>query len=385
MTKIWVYDTTLRDGAQGEGIAFSIEDKIKIARRLDAFGVDYIEGGWPLAVPKDTEFFARMRSVPLRHARLAAFGSTRRAGVAPEDDAFLRSLLEAGTPVVTIFGKSWDFHVTDALRVPLHENLAMIADSVRFLKAHHREVIFDAEHFFDGYKANPEYALAALQAAADAGADVLVPCDTNGGTLPHEVTEIIAVVAARFPRLTIGMHPHNDTDCGTANALAAVRAGAVHVQGTVNGFGERTGNANILPIVAGLRLKMGLDCLTGAAMAELTELSAFVDEVANMTPNPRAAYVGRNAFTHKAGLHVDAIAKATARAYEHIDPVLVGNTRRLPVTEMSGGATIAHKASDGLRPDEKVARGPGRSERGGGPRAPGLFLEGAEASFSTCS
>lgn len=380
--RIAVYDTTLRDGAQGEGISFSVEDKVKIARRLDAFGIDYIEGGWPGAMPKDAEFFERMRSVPLKHAKLTAFGSTRRAGVRAEDDTFLRHLIDAQTPVVTIFGKSWDFHVTAALRVPLDENLAMIADSVRFLKSEGREVIFDAEHFFDGYKANPEYALAALQAAADAGADVLVPCDTNGGTLPHEISEIIAVVVARFPEVVIGMHPHDDTDCGTANALAAVRAGAVHVQGTMNGYGERTGNANLIPIVANLRLKMGLDCLSDAAMAALTDLAAFVDEVANVTPSHRAAYVGRNAFTHKAGVHVDAIAKASARAYEHLDPALVGNVRRLPVSEMSGGATIAHKASElGIdlskrSPETKAVlrEVEAREHRG-------YSFEGAEASF----
>ena len=381
MPKIYVYDTTLRDGAQGEGISFSVDDKIRIARRLDAFGMDYIEGGWPGALPKDTEFFARMRSIPLRHAKLAAFGMTRRAKTAEEDEG-LRQLLDARTPVITLVGKSHDYHVTDALRIPLEENLAMITDSVRYLKEQGREVIFDAEHFFDGYKDNPEYALAALQAAVDGGVDVLVPCDTNGGTLPHEVAEIVAAVVARFPDVAVGMHPHDDTDCGTANALAAVRSGAVHVQGTTNGYGERTGNANILPIAAGLRLKMGLDCLTEAAMADLTDLSAFVDEVANMTPNPRAPYVGRNAFTHKAGLHVDAIMKASARAYEHLDPALVGNVRRLPVSEMSGGATIAHKASEmgydlsKRSPETKAVLSEVESRE-----REGYSFEGAEASF----
>ena len=329
-----------------EGISFSVEDKVKIARRLDAFGMDYIEGGWPGAAPKDTEFFDRMKSVPLAHSRLAAFGSTRKAFTACADDALLARLVAADTPVVTIVGKSWDYHVTHALRVPLDENLAMIGDTVAHLKAQGREVVFDPEHFFDGYKANPDYALAALQAAADAGADVLCLCDTNGGTLPHEISEIVGLVVARFPHTAIGMHPHNDGDCGTANALAAVRAGATQVQGTVNGYGERTGNTNLVPVIAALRLKMGYDVLSDAALRDLTALSAFVDETANRTPNPQAAYVGRNAFTHKAGLHIDAIVKSDARAYEHLAPEQVGNVRRLLVSEHSGGSTIAQKAAD---------------------------------------
>lgn len=382
MAKVWVYDTTLRDGAQGEGVSFSVEDKVRIAQRLDAFGMDYIEGGWPGAAPKDTEFFARMKSVPLAHARLAAFGSTRKAGIRCEDDPLLAGLLDAGTPVVTIVGKSWDFQVTDALRVPLEENLAMIGDTVRHLKAAGREVVFDAEHFFDGYKENPEYALSALQAAADNAVDVLCLCDTNGGTLPDEIFEIVSAVVGRFPNVTVGMHPHDDADCGTANALAAVRVGATHVQGTVNGYGERTGNANILSIAANLRLKMGRDCLSDEAMADLTKLSAFVDEVANMTPNPRAPYVGRNAFTHKAGLHVDAIMKGSARTYEHIDPALVGNTRRLLVSEYAGGATIAQKAADlGYALDKRAPETKAVLSEVTAREHAGYSFEGAEASF----
>jgi len=342
--KISVYDTTLRDGSQMEGISFSVEDKIRIARRLDAFGIDYIEGGWPGAVPKDTEFFTRMREAPLERAKLCAFGSTRRAGGNVETDPFLAHLLAAETPVVTLVAKSSRWQVTDVLRTTLEENLRMIAESVAYLKASGKEVILDAEHFFDGWKLDREYTLAALAAAVESGVDVLVPCDTNGGTMPHEVGEIIGEVVARFPRTSIGMHPHDDGDCGTANAIAAVRAGANHVQGTINGFGERTGNANLIPIVANLRLKLGYECLDEQAMGELTRLSHFVDEVANMAPNPRAAYVGRNAFTHKAGLHVDGIAKH-ASAYEHVEPDSVGNVRRLPVSEQSGTATIAQKAA----------------------------------------
>lgn len=381
MPKIFVYDTTLRDGSQGEGISFSVEDKIKIARRLDAFGMDYIEGGWPGAAPKDTEFFARMRETPLKYARLAAFGSTRRAHVRAEDDPLLRQLVEAGTEVVTIFGKSWDFQVTDALRVPLDENVAMIADTVRLLKAAGREVIYDGEHFFDGYKANTDYALRCLEAAAEAGADALVLCDTNGGTLPHEITEIVAAVVRRFPGVVIGMHPHNDADCGTANALAAVRVGATHVQGTINGYGERTGNADLVPIVAALRLKMGYDCLRDEAMADLTNLSAFVDEIANMTPEPRAAYVGRNAFTHKAGMHIDAIVKS-AKTYEHLDPALVGNKRRLLVSELSGGATIAQKAAEmGFDLSKKSPEARAVLSEITAKEHQGFAYEGAEASF----
>lgn len=365
-----------------EGISFSVEDKVRIARRLDAFGMDYIEGGWPGAAPKDTEFFARMKSEPLHHSRLAAFGSTRRAHIRCEDDALLAALLAAETPVVTFVGKSWDFQVTDALRVPLEENLAMIRDTAQYVKAHKREAIFDAEHFFDGYKHNREYALAALGAAVEGGVDVLCLCDTNGGTLPDEIGEIVQVVVAHFPQTTIGMHPHNDAACGVANALAAVRAGATHVQGTVNGYGERTGNADILSIAANLRLKMGRACLSEDSLADLMHLSAFVDEIANMTPNARAPFVGRNAFTHKAGLHVDAIVKGTARTYEHIAPEQVGNTRRLLVSEHAGGATIAQKAADlgyhldKRSPETKAVLGEVTAREHAG-----YSFEGAEASF----
>jgi 2-isopropylmalate synthase len=382
MPKVFIYDTTLRDGAQGEGISFSVEDKIKIARRLDAFGMDYIEGGWPGAATKDTEFFDRMKRERLTHSKLAAFGSTRRAHTKCEDDALLKALLEAETPAVTIVGKSWDVQVREALRVPLEENLAMIGDTVRYLKAHGREVIYDAEHFFDGYKENCEYAVAALKAAADNGVDVLCLCDTNGGTLPHEIYDIVRAVVERFPHVTIGMHPHDDADCGTANALAAVRAGATHVQGTVNGFGERTGNANIISIAAALRLKMDCDCLSDEAMADLTPLSEFVDEVANMTPNPRAPFVGKNAFTHKAGLHVDAIMKGSGKMYEHLDPARVGNVRRLLVSEYAGSATIAQKAADlGYELDKKAPETKAVLNEITTREHQGFSFEGAEASF----
>ncbi len=350
---VFLYDTTLRDGSQMEGVSFSVEDKLRIARRLDEFGMDYIEGGWPGAVPKDTELFARLAQEPLKRAKLAAFGMTRKAGETAEESQLLRFLLEASTPVVTIVGKTHARHVTETLQVPLDENLKMIEESVAFLKKHNKEVIFDAEHFFDGFKDEQEYALKCLAAAVRGGADWLCPCDTNGGALPHEVSEAIAALVLKFPTTRIAMHPHNDGDCGTANALAAVRAGATQVQGTINGYGERTGNANLVPIAANLKLKMGLSCLPTSTLSELTELSHFVDEVANFTPSPKAAFVGRNAFTHKAGLHADAISK-WPRAYDHIEPSDVGNKRRILISEQSGSASISQKAAEmGYEIDKK--------------------------------
>jgi 2-isopropylmalate synthase len=350
---VFLYDTTLRDGSQMEGVSFSVEDKLRIARRLDDFGMDYIEGGWPGAVPKDTELFARLSEEPLKRAKLAAFGMTRKAGETVEESQLLRFLLEANTPVVTIVGKTHARHVTETLRIPLDENLAMIEESVAFLKKHEKEVIFDAEHFFDGFQDEQAYALTCLEAAVRGGADWLCPCDTNGGALPHEVSEAISALARKFPDTPIAMHPHNDGDCGTANALAAVRAGATQVQGTINGYGERTGNANLVPIVANLKLKMGAACLETSTLSELTQLSHFVDEVANFTPSPKAAFVGRNAFTHKAGLHADAISK-WPRAYDHIEPSDVGNKRRILISEQSGSASISQKAAElGYEIDKK--------------------------------
>jgi 2-isopropylmalate synthase len=350
---IFLYDTTLRDGSQMEGVSFSVEDKLRIARRLDAFGIDYIEGGWPGAVPKDTEFFAHLAQEPLKRAKLAAFGMTRKAGETVEESQLLRFLLEAQTPVVTIVGKSHARHVSETLKIPLDENLAMIRESVAYLKSHGKEVIFDAEHFFDGYRDEREYAIECLRAAVDGGADWLCPCDTNGGALPHEVAEAIAALVAAFPNTPIAMHPHNDGDCGTANALAAVRAGATQVQGTINGYGERTGNANLVPVIANLKLKLGYNCLSGADLTELSALSHFVDEVANFTPSVKAAFVGRNAFTHKAGLHADAISK-WPRAYDHIEPGDVGNKRRILISEQAGSASIAQKAAElGYEIDKK--------------------------------
>lgn len=343
-TRIEIYDTTLRDGSQGEGISFSVEDKIRIARRLDEFGMDFIEGGWPGSNPKDVEFFERMKRLPLKHARLAAFGSTRRAHVPPEEDAQLHLLVDASTPVVTIFGKTWVQHVLHALKTSLDENLHMIEESVRFLKSRVETVVYDAEHFFDGYKHDAGYALRTLNAALEAGADRIVLCDTNGGTLPHEISEIVRHVCQVYPGVRIGIHTHNDAACGVANALAAVREGATHVQGTVNGFGERCGNCDLLPVVAALRLKLGYECLLPDSLAHLTGLSQYVDETANLTPDTRRPYVGRSAFAHKGGVHADAVLKGAS--YEHVDPEAVGNSRRLIVSELAGSASMAGKAAE---------------------------------------
>ncbi len=341
--RIAIYDTTLRDGSQGEGVSFSLEDKVRIARKLDEFGMDYIEGGWPGSNPKDIEFFERVKKVRFDHARMAAFGSTRRPHRAAAEDELVQMLVQAETPVVTIFGKSWDFHVTHALKVSYEENLAMIHDTVSYLAARVPEVIYDAEHFFDGYKHNPDYALQCLRAAQSAGAAVLVLCDTNGGTLPYEIEEIVRAVGSQV-EAPIGIHTHNDAGCGVANALFAVRSGAVHVQGTVNGYGERCGNANLCSIIPNLSLKMDYQCLLPDSLKHLTALSQYVDEIANLTPHTRQPFVGRSAFAHKGGVHVDAVLKHRA-TYEHIDPECVGNSRRMLVSELSGGSTIVNKAA----------------------------------------
>lgn len=378
--RIEVYDTTLRDGSQGEGISFSLADKMRLARKLDEFGMDYIEGGWPGSNPKDIDFFAQMKGARLTHAKLAAFGSTRRPGQAAKDDELLQVLVAAETPVITIFGKSWDFHATHVLKVSLAENLAMIHDSVDYLNRNTREVIYDAEHFFDGYKHNADYAMKCLEAAHDAGASILVLCDTNGGTLPHEIEEIVQAVKAKI-EARIGIHTHDDSACGVANALAAVRSGAEQVQGTINGYGERCGNANLIPIVANLRLKMGYDCLGDHSIEHLTGLSQFVDEVANLSPNTRQAYVGRSAFAHKAGVHVDSVMKHRS-TYEHVDPEAVGNSRRMLVSELSGGSTIVSKAAKhDLDLTKKSPQTRALLKRVAEMEHQGYSFEGAEASF----
>ena len=337
-----LYDTTLRDGTQGEGISFSLIDKIRIAEKLGAFGMDYIEGGWPGSNPKDLAFFAEAKKYDLGRAKLAAFGSTRRAGIKACDDPQIAQLLQAETSVVTIFGKSWKLQVEKVLAVSHAENLAMIADSVGYLKSQEREVFYDAEHFYDGYKDDPEFALATLTAAAEEGADVLVLCDTNGGTMPDEIAAITALIEDRFPG-RVGIHTHNDCGVGVANALAAVRAGAIQIQGTMNGYGERTGNCNLTSVIPCLQLKMGIAVVPD--LSRLREVSHFVDELANCQPDIRAPFIGSTAFAHKGGMHVNAVAK-TAAAYEHIEPASVGNHQNILVSELSGRSNILLKAKE---------------------------------------
>ncbi len=341
MARIQIYDTTLRDGSQGEGVNFSLEDKLQITRRLDEMGVDFIEGGYPLSNPKDFEYFREVRKLKLSHARVAAFGMTRRKGVAAADDACIKALLDAESPVVTIVGKTWDLHVREVLNTTLEENLAMITDSVATCVAAGREVFYDAEHYFDAVRRNPEYALQTLRSARDAGASVIILCDTNGGSLPEEIAAGVEQ-ARRELDVPIGIHCHNDCDVGVANSLAAVAHGATQVQGTINGIGERCGNADLVSIIANLALKRGHEVLRPGSLARLTEVSRFVYEVANMNFRPGQAFVGQSAFAHKGGMHTHAIAKNTA-TYEHVAPEAVGNERRILVSELSGQSTILSK------------------------------------------
>lgn len=343
MTRVAIYDTTLRDGSQGEGVNFSLQDKLLLTRKLDELGVDYVEGGYPLSNPKDSEYFKAVRELPLRHAKVVAFGMTRRKNAPAETDAGLKALLDGGTPVVTIVGKTWDFHVTNVLGTTLDENLRMIADSVAFCKSQGREVFYDAEHFFDGYRANPEYALKTLRAAAEAGASVVITCDTNGGTMPERVAEVVAE-ARRAVSCEIGVHCHNDCDLAVANSLAAVRAGATQVQGTMNGIGERCGNVDLVSVIANLALKYGRDVLAPGSLARLTEASRYVYEIANMNFRTSQPFVGASAFAHKGGMHTHAVAKDPT-TYEHITPEAVGNERRILVSELSGQSTILTKTT----------------------------------------
>ena len=348
-----VFDTTLRDGMQVEGVSATVEDKLRIAEQLDFLGVHYIEGGWPGANPKDVEFFARaMTELTLRHSTLVAFGSTRRPRGKVDDDVTLRNLIEAGTSTVCIVAKSWDYHVETALQTTLEEGVAMVADSVEFLSGNGRRVLVDLEHFFDGYKYNPEFAMRVVEAALMKGATHLVMCDTNGGSLPHEVAEAVARVKAHVGNdAVLGIHCHDDTGCAVANSMAAVLAGVRHVQGTLNGLGERTGNTNLTTVIPNLQLKMNFDCLPEGNLERLTSVSHHVAEVLNRPMNPQAPYVGASAFAHKAGLHVSAIARAKD-AYEHVDPETVGNGTRFVVSEMAGRATIQLKAEElGLEMD----------------------------------
>lgn len=377
---VLIYDTTLRDGEQGEFVSYSLEDKVRIAHKLDDFGADYIEGGWPGSNPKAMSFFKKMKDVKFRHAKMAAFGSTRRKNVKASEDSQILTLLEAETPVVTIFGKSWDLHVREALRVSPEENIAMISDSVSFLKSQGREVIYDAEHFFDGFKANKEYALQTLRAAADAGADCLVLCDTNGGTMPTEFPAIMAAVKAAV-KTPIGIHPHNDAGMAVANACAAVNEGAMHVQGTVNGYGERCGNADLIQIIPNLELKYNKRCLEPGKLKEVTALSHFVAEIANIAPDPRQPYVGQTVFAHKGGIHVSAVRRNPA-TYEHIAPETVGNVRRVLVSELSGQSNV-HSKTEELGIDLTTASDEAKRivQQMKEMEADGYQFEAAEASF----
>lgn len=343
MQKIDIYDTTLRDGSQREGVSLSVNDKLKIAEKLDEFGVSYIEGGWPGSNPKDIEFFRRAAKIKLKNARLCAFGSTRRPGVKAAEDQNIRALIEAGTKTVTLFGKSWDFHVRDALKTSLEENLAMIKDSVTYLKGLGLDVIFDAEHFFDGYKANPDYALSTIEAAAAGRADVIVLCDTNGGLMPWELKTVLEAVKDRV-KVPLGIHVHDDAGMATANSLLAVIEGITQIHGTINGYGERCGNANLCTIIPNLQLKMGFQIVTPEQLCGLTKLSRFIAELANIAPADQQPYVGFNAFAHKGGIHVDAVSKKPA-TYEHADPAQVGNQRRILVSELSGRSNISLKTN----------------------------------------
>jgi len=342
--RVAIYDTTLRDGTQGENINFSVEDKIRIARKLDDFGIDYIEGGWPGSNPRDRDFFEAAKTLKLKHAKMAAFGSTRHAKNKVEYDENVRLLLESETPVVTIFGKSWNLHTERALRVTEEQNLKMIGSTVAYLKSYGREVIYDAEHFFDGYKSSRDFALKTLDAAAKAGADILVLCDTNGGTLPSEVAEMVADVRKTFGGV-IGIHTHNDSEVAVANAIAAIELGCSHVQGTINGYGERCGNSNLVPVIANLQLKLGHECVSDENLKKLTQLANYVADTANLQVPNAQAFVGRSAFAHKGGIHVSAVLR-DASTYEHVEPEAVGNKRRVLVSDLSGRANIFYKLEE---------------------------------------
>jgi len=343
--KITLYDTTLRDGAQGEGISFSVQDKINIARKLDSFGIHYIEGGWPGSNPKDMQFFLEIRKTGLKNSKLTAFGSTRKAHTRAFEDANITALLKAGTKVITIFGKSWDLHVRDVFRTTLEENLEMIKDSVGYLKSKKgMEVIYDAEHFFDGYQANPDYAIQTLQAAQEAGCDTIVLCDTNGGMLTSRLTEIIKEVKQRV-NVPLGIHTHNDNGLAVANSIAACECGCQQVQGTINGYGERCGNADLCSIIPNLKLKLGLDCISEKKLSELTEVARYVAEISNSILQNNQPFVGISAFAHKGGVHVNAVMKNPV-SYEHINPARIGNKRRFLVSELSGRSNILIKAKE---------------------------------------
>ncbi|MDB9309879.1 citramalate synthase [Aphanizomenon sp. CS-733/32] len=396
--QLWIYDTTLRDGTQREGLSVSIEDKLRIAHKLDELGIPFIEGGWPGANPKDVQFFWQLQENPLKQAEVVPFCSTRRPHTKAGDEPMLQAILAAGTRWVTIFGKSWDLHVTAGLKTSLEENLAMIGDTIEYLRSQGRRVIYDAEHWFDGYKQNPDYALQTLTAAVTAGAEWLVLCDTNGGTLPHEVSQIVSVVVKgtgnteetpsqlpiinyQLPIPQIGIHTHNDSEMAVANALAAVMAGAKMVQGTINGYGERCGNANLCSVIPNLQLKLGYSCIGEHQLNQLTEASRFVSEVVNLAPDEHAAFVGRSAFAHKGGIHVSAVER-NPLTYEHIQPELVGNQRRIVISEQSGLSNVLAKAKTcGIELDKDHPQARQILQRMKELESEGYQFEAAEASF----
>ncbi|MGE5472819.1 MAG: citramalate synthase [Ignavibacteriales bacterium] len=381
LSKVYIYDSTLRDGAQAQGISFSVEDKIKIVLRLDKLGISYVEAGNPGSNPKDIEFFKRIKEIELKNVRLAAFGSTRRAGIKAKDDANVQSLLKAETPVITIFGKAWDFHVLEVLRTTLDENINMIKDTIKFFKEMGKEVIFDAEHFFDGYNSNPEYALKTLEAAAESGAECLVLCETNGGVFPDRIYEITKIVKDKFKSIDIGIHCHNDTGMADANSILAVKAGASQVQGTINGFGERCGNANLITIISNLQIKLGYKCIPEESIEKITSTARYISEIANIMHNERAPYVGNCAFAHKGGMHIDAVMK-NSTSFEHINPSIVGNERKVLMSEVSGRSTIisAIKEVDpGIEKDSPEAKK--IIDRLKQLEHEGYQFEGAESSF----
>lgn len=378
--QVLLYDTTLRDGTQGEGISFSVDDKLKISKKLDGLGIHYIEGGWPGSNPKDMEFFLKAKDLGLKNATITAFGSTRRAGVDVSKDENLQKILHSGVKTVAIFGKTWDFHVREALKTTLDENLNMIYESVHYLKQAGLEVIFDAEHFFDGFKHNPEYALVAVQKAQDAGADCVTLCDTNGGTLPHEIFDIVSQFVSKLS-VTVGIHCHNDCELAVANSLAAVRAGARHVQGTINGYGERCGNANLISIIPNLQMKLNYTCVDETELKNLITVSKYVHEVANQVPPNNQPFVGKSAFAHKGGMHVSAILKHP-ETYEHISPETIGNKRRVLVSELSGQSNLVFKAKEwNLKLDKQDPNARKILDRIKQKEHQGYQYEAAEASF----
>ncbi|RAM52493.1 MAG: citramalate synthase [Hapalosiphonaceae cyanobacterium JJU2] len=382
LPQLWIYDTTLRDGTQREGLSVSIEDKLRIARRLDQLGIPFIEGGWPGANPKDVQFFWQLQEEPLKQAEIVAFCSTRRPNTTVASEPILQAILAAGTRWVTIFGKSWDLHVTEGLKTNLTENLAMIRDTIEYLRAQGRRVIYDAEHWFDGYKHNRDYALQTLETAIASGAEWLVFCDTNGGTLPHEITQIITDIVKYIPSETkLGIHTHNDSDTAVANALAAVLTGVRMVQGTINGYGERCGNANLCSLIPNLQLKLGFQCIEENQISQLTETSRFVSEVVNLAPDEHAPFVGRSAFAHKGGIHVSAVER-NPLTYEHIQPQQIGNCRRIVISEQSGISNVLSKArSFGIELDKNDPTTRRILERLKALESEGYQFEAAEASF----